>query len=80
MHKLPQSLQDKNNFGWSLQVYSGDRRLICIINASHAWLLCLGITFGLLSGLMFKEIMPEVTTAPTDSEINSALTMPIGID
>ncbi len=39
---------DKDKEGWLVQVYGGDRRLICIIEPSHAWAFLLGCGIGIL--------------------------------
>ncbi len=47
----PTKLQNKfDNIqeGWAVQIYGGDRRLICVLESSHAWSFLLGCGFGLL--------------------------------
>ena len=39
---------DNTSEGWLVQVYSGDRRLLCVLDSSHAWTFLLGCGFGLL--------------------------------
>jgi hypothetical protein len=34
--------------GWLVQVYGGDRRLLCVLESSHAWTFLWGCGFGLL--------------------------------
>lgn len=31
---------DNTSEGWLVQVYSGDRRLLCVLESSHAWTFC----------------------------------------
>ncbi|AFY62253.1 hypothetical protein [Synechococcus sp. PCC 6312] len=51
MHKVNQ--QPANlDLGWSIQIYSGQRRLLCVLDASHAWSLITGIGFGFLCALL----------------------------
>ncbi len=38
--------------GWSIQVYGGDRRLLFSLDASHAWLLGVGIGVGFAIALV----------------------------
>jgi hypothetical protein len=39
---------DNTSKGWLVQVYSSDRRLLCVLESSHAWSFLLGCGFGLL--------------------------------
>ncbi len=39
---------DNTSEGWLLQVYGGDRRLLCVLDSSHAWTFLWGGVFGLL--------------------------------
>ncbi len=39
---------DNTREGWLVQVYNGDRRLLCVLESSHAWTFLLGCGFGLL--------------------------------
>jgi len=39
---------DNLSEGWLVQVYSGDRRLLCVIESSHAWTFLFGCGLGLL--------------------------------
>jgi hypothetical protein len=39
---------DNTSDGWLVQVYGGDRRLLCVLDASHAWMFALGCGVGLL--------------------------------
>ncbi|HEY9762610.1 MAG TPA: hypothetical protein V6D07_08800 [Trichocoleus sp.] len=39
---------DNTSEGWLVQVYNGDRRLLCVLEPSHAWTFFLGCGFGLL--------------------------------
>lgn len=39
---------DNTNEGWIIQVYGGDRRLLCVLESSHAWTFFLGCCVGLL--------------------------------
>lgn len=48
MSKVKQSI-DGLNPGWAINIYGSDRRLICTLEPSHAWVFVLGIALG---GLM----------------------------
>ncbi|NJL83851.1 MAG: hypothetical protein HC890_14610 [Chloroflexaceae bacterium] len=39
---------DNTSEGWLVQIYSGDRRLLWVLDSSHAWTFLLGGGFGLL--------------------------------
>lgn len=72
MHKFdPRKLQtqlDNPSEGWSVQVYSGDRRLLCVLESSHVWTFLLGCSFGLLLALGWFNLArysPPATYEPT---------------
>ncbi|NJN74630.1 MAG: hypothetical protein HC799_18490 [Limnothrix sp. RL_2_0] len=46
MNKLSAPSREKNDFGWSIQFYSGDRRLLFCIYPSHAWIFLAGLSLG----------------------------------
>ncbi|MBV5262004.1 hypothetical protein FLX56_26750 [Synechococcus moorigangaii CMS01] len=79
MNKLPQSLQEKIKLGWSLQLYNGDRRLIFSLDASHAWILILGLGLGFLSGLVFAAMAPDNPSQPNQTK-ESTITAPTMVD
>lgn len=62
MKKLPDQVTDG---GWSVQVYSGDRRLLCSLDPSHVWMLMLGIFLGLVMGISWVRVSP-----PAEAEWN----------
>lgn len=39
---------DQTSEGWLVQIYGRDRRLLCVLESSHAWTFLLGCGFGLL--------------------------------
>ncbi len=45
--KQSQQTLDKDE-GWLVQVYGGNRRLLCVLEPSHAWMLLIGFSVGLL--------------------------------
>jgi len=59
---------DHTSEGWLVQVYTGDRRLLCILDSSHAWTFVLGCGFGLLLALGWFNLArysPSATYEPT---------------
>jgi hypothetical protein len=50
--------------GWSVQVYSGDRRLICSLYPSHIWMFLV----GLFLGIVFTSIISTEQSAPAATE------------
>lgn len=64
--KLPPKF-DNTSEGWLVQVYSGDRRLLCVLESSHAWTFLLGCVFGLLLALGWFNLVqdsPSTTYKP----------------
>jgi hypothetical protein len=59
MKNLPDQVTDG---GWSVQVYSGDRRLLCSLDPSHIWMLVLGIFLGLVMGISWVRVSPPTET------------------
>lgn len=41
------------NEGWLVQVYSSDRRLLCVLEPSHGWIFLLGCCVGLLVSIIW---------------------------
>ena len=39
---------DQTSEGWLVQIYGRDRRLLCVLESSHAWSFLVGCGFGLL--------------------------------
>ncbi|HSM82138.1 MAG TPA: hypothetical protein VLS96_10650 [Nodosilinea sp.] len=59
---------DHTSEGWLVQVYSGDRRLLCVLESSHAWMFGLGLGLGLLLAVGWANLAsdsPPVPPAPT---------------
>ncbi|MEM6837502.1 MAG: hypothetical protein AAF609_11650 [Cyanobacteria bacterium P01_C01_bin.120] len=42
--------------GWSVQVYSSDRRLLWVLEPSHCWTFLLGCGFGLLLSVIWFNV------------------------
>lgn len=39
--------------GWVVQVYSSNRRLLCVLDPSHAWIFSIGCGVGLLLSVIW---------------------------
>ncbi|MEL6552731.1 MAG: hypothetical protein AAFQ63_04605 [Cyanobacteria bacterium J06621_11] len=57
---------DNTNEGWLVQVYGCDRRLLCILESSHAWSFLLGCGFGLLLAVGWVNLASD--SPPTTYE------------
>ncbi|MFG6102520.1 hypothetical protein D0962_30070 [Leptolyngbyaceae cyanobacterium CCMR0082] len=61
---------DNTSEGWLVQVYSGDRRLLCVLDASHGWSFLLGCGLGLLLSVTWinaaRYSTPLEPTPPTE--------------
>lgn len=59
--------------GWAVQIYSKNRRLLCVLEPSHGWVFLMGCGVGLLLSVIWINIArhstPPVPTAPTKSPI-----------
>ncbi len=58
---------DNTSEGWIVQIYSGDRRLLCVLESSHAWTFLLGCGFGLLIAIGWFNLAsssPSTTYEP----------------
>lgn len=59
---------DQASEGWLVQVYSSDRRLLCVLESSHAWSFVVGCGFGLLIAVAWFNLAgssPSTTYEPT---------------
>lgn len=64
--------------GWSIQVYSGDRRLVCSLEPSHAWVFLAGLGMGFLLALIgLGNWQPQVTASERSTD---AVTAPLSVD
>ncbi len=55
---------DNTSEGWLVQVYSGDRRLLCVLEPSHAWTFLLGCGFGLLLAVGWSNLATASASTP----------------
>ncbi len=59
---------DGTSEGWLVHVYSGDRRLLCVLEPSHAWMFLLGCGLGILLALGWFNLAkhsPSPTYTPS---------------
>ncbi|GAB4385209.1 MAG: hypothetical protein Kow00121_49880 [Elainellaceae cyanobacterium] len=70
-------LQEHLDEGWSVQVYDGDRHLLCSLYPSHGW----AFFAGLLAGFMLALVSVNGTaTIQSPPSISAPLQAPLGID
>jgi hypothetical protein len=63
--------------GWTVHVYSSDRRLLCTLNASHCWSLVIGLALGIvLTASWFGHSYSELP----QSSIDEPMSAPLGVD
>lgn len=61
---------DNTSEGWLVQVYGRDRRLLCVLESSHAWTFLLGCGVGILLAVIWVSVAryaPPVDPAPPTS-------------
>ncbi len=80
MNKTPVQLKEKVSSGWSLQLYSGDRRLLWSLDPSHAWTLLIGGIVGFSSALLLGFSYPEGSTRSVDPVVDQTITPLLDID
>ncbi len=56
IHKLDSQLDE----GWSVNIYGGDRSLICSFHSSHAWSFLSGLILGLLLAATWLGNIPRI--------------------
>ena len=72
MNKFRQTqLKLDANEGWLVQVYGSNRRLLCVLESSHAWTFLMGCCVGLLLSVIWintaRYSSPIEPTAPTEA-------------
>jgi hypothetical protein len=76
MSKTSNQLQEALDNGWSVQVYSRDRRLLCSLYPSHGWAFLMGIVLGFVVALV--SLSGQVSTQSSHTaQSSSAFTAPI---
>ncbi|MEO1067990.1 MAG: hypothetical protein AAFW95_02570 [Cyanobacteria bacterium J06638_6] len=57
--------------GWAVQVYGGNRRLLCVLGPSHGWIFLAGCCAGLLLSVIWFNLAryssPVEPTVPGDT-------------
>ncbi|MCW6034843.1 hypothetical protein K4A83_00935 [Spirulina subsalsa FACHB-351] len=53
--------------GWSIQIYGSDRRLLLSLDATHAWLLGIGIVLGFAIALVGLRDQCQASQTPVES-------------
>lgn len=60
--------------GWLVQIYSSNRRLLCVLEPSHAWVFLTGCCIGLLSSVIWVNLarspsLAEPTLTPEETPV-----------
>lgn len=76
MSKLKQSLSEMNQ-GWIVNIYGGDRRLLCSLEPSHAWAFAVGLIVGGVAMVNWTTGDRPQTPAPRVSPVPAA---PLTVD
>lgn len=71
--KEPLTFQD----GWSVQVYGGDRRLLCSLYPSHAWAFAAGVLLGFVIALVGLQAQSSTSLPPSEP---SRISAPLNVD
>ena len=65
--------------GWTIHIYSSDRRLLCSLDPSHGWALAVGGILGVVVALVgFSASSPCLATQ--ESTTPTHLTAPLQVD
>jgi hypothetical protein len=75
MNKTGNQWQETLDKGWSIQVYSSDRRLICSLYPSHGWAFLAGIVVGFIVSLTALNSRITTHSAPTAPPMNAPLNL-----
>lgn len=66
-----QKLQNPISYeGWSIQVYGSDRKLLCSLYPSHAWMFAVGILIGF--AIAFVSLNQERPTPQQEASGNAS--------
>jgi Sec-independent protein secretion pathway component TatC len=74
MKKLHHSSLDE---GWSVQIYSSDRRLLMFLTPAHVWLFVAGI---LLGAFLVFALLSHSASIQCSSAIPQPMTPPLSVD
>lgn len=83
MNKSSDRLKESVNDGWIIQVYSGDRRLLCSIYPSHGWAFFIGILLGFavaLIGLQNQSVNHSRPSVSMSTQPAFSLEAPLNLD
>ncbi len=58
----PPTRMDTPQPGWLVQIYNGDRRLLCMLEPSHAWTFLLGCGLGLLLAVGWSNLISDASS------------------
>jgi hypothetical protein len=61
--------------GWTVHVYSSDRRLLCTLNSSHCWSLFAGLVLGMIltlswAGQSHPNPAPDSASEPASAPLS----------
>jgi hypothetical protein len=83
MSKTSNQLQEALDSGWSVQIYSRDRRLLCSLYPSHGWAFFMGIVLGFVVALVSlsgQVCAPSASTVSSSSAFTAPITAPFALD
>ncbi|HHP7245220.1 MAG TPA: hypothetical protein ACFE0H_11100 [Elainellaceae cyanobacterium] len=77
MSRVTNQLQDALDNGWSIQIYSRDRRLLCSLYPSHGWVFLGGMMVGFIVALI--GLSGQIPT-PSSPSMSAPMTAPLNLD
>ncbi|MGI0484798.1 hypothetical protein ACN4EK_05115 [Pantanalinema rosaneae CENA516] len=77
MRKATDQLESLDK-GWSVQIYSPNRRLLCSIYPSHAWAFSAGLALGLILALV--SLSHQTPTHSSKASVPSSIAAPVNLD
>jgi hypothetical protein len=83
MSKVSNQLQEALDTGWSVQIYSRDRRLLCSLYPSHGWAFLIGIVLGFVVALVSLSGQVSAQSSPpaqSSSSFSAPITAPFSLD
>ncbi|WP_416674347.1 hypothetical protein [Egbenema bharatensis] len=82
MNKASYQLQEALGNGWSIQIYSRDRRLLCSLDPSHGWMFLIGVVLGFIIALVSLSGQVSAQSLPTasSSSFSAPITAPLSLD
>lgn len=67
MNRTTNQSKETLDNGWSVQIYSRDRRLLCSLYPSHGWALLIGMMLGLILALVGSSSQVHPSSPPSVS-------------